>query len=141
MRLFVLILVVLAAGGCGEQPAKPEAVVRAWSDALRRGDIDAATDLFALPAVVANGTPDLRLKTRDEARAFNASFPCGSRVTEVVEHHGVLVVTFVLTERPGGECGSGAGHSARAALEVRDGRITGWHRLDLQTDGPELTPA
>lgn len=132
-RLLLLPLIVLAGCGGADRPAAPsgESVVRAWSDANRRGDVDAATKLFAVPAVVANGGPEASLTSVAAIRAFNRSLPCGSTVREVVPHHGVLIVTFVLTELPGGQCGSGVGGTVRAAFEVRDGRIVRWLRMDV----------
>jgi hypothetical protein len=105
-------------------------VVRAWSDALRHGDVDAATARFAVPAVVANGTPRIRLRTHAQVRAFNSSLSCGSRVTAIESRAGELLATFVLTDRPGGNCGDGVGHTARVALKVRNGLIVRWLRLD-----------
>src|SRR4051812_39706639 len=111
--VFALLLAGCGDGGDGDRvPAKTpaperasgEAVVRGWADDLRRGDVDAATDRFAVPAIVANNTPEIRLETRAQVHAFNATLPCGARATDVVPHHGVLIATFVLTNRPGGDC-------------------------------------
>jgi hypothetical protein len=115
--------------------AAAEAVVRGWADELRRGDVDAASARFAVPAVVSNNTPELRLASRDAVRFFNASLPCGGRVTGIVPHVGLLIATFELTDRPGGDCGSGVGATARTAFEIRDGRITRWLRMP---DGDDL---
>jgi hypothetical protein len=124
------------APGARGQPS-PEAVVRGWADDLRHGDVDAATDRFAVPAVVANNTPEIRLETRAQVRHFNATLPCGGRVTDIVRHHGVLITTFVLTDRPGADCGAGVGGIARTAFEVRDGHIVRWLRLPDSGDaGP-----
>ena len=137
-RAFVLL--ALLAAGCGgdderRDPApRPEAVVRAWADDLRRGDVEAASARFAVPALVANGTPETRLATRDAVRSFNESLPCGARVTRTRRHHGLVIATFRLTERPGGDCGTGAGTSARTAFEVRDGKIVRWLRVPTGGD-------
>src|SRR5437868_12536131 len=118
-------------------------VVRAWADALRHGHVAAAAAYFALPAVVANGSPPLRLPTRAAVRGFNRSLPCGARLiaTEPTPH-GFLVATFRLTERPGaGECGSGTGGLAQVAIRVRAGHITYWVRIQgvprLPSPAPE----
>lgn len=145
LHLTLLALVGAAAGcgGGGDEPRSSpapapapgaEAVVRAWADDLRRGDVDAASARFAVPALVSNGTPETRLATRDAVRSFNASLPCGARVTETQRHHGLVIATFTLTERPGGDCGSGAGSSARTAFEIRDGRIFRWLRVPTGGD-------
>jgi hypothetical protein len=109
--------------------ARAQAVVRGWVDDLRRGDIDAATDRFAVPAVVANGHPELRLRTRAQIRLFNGALTCGSKVRDIRPHAGVLLATLELTDRPGGACGPGVGGLVRTAFEIRRGRIVRWIRL------------
>jgi hypothetical protein len=149
----LMLALALALGGCGggggtEEPgggARPPAgttpshvdaaearVVRAWADALRHGHVAAASAWFALPAIVANGTPPLRLPSRAAVRGFNRSLPCGARlVATEPTPHGFLVATFRLTERPGaGECGSGTGRLARVAIRVSRGHIAYWVRID-----------
>lgn len=153
LSLLVGLGLALTLGACGggggaverETDAQPPAtttpshvdsaearVVRAWADALRRGHVAAAAAYFALPAVVANGSPPLHLSTRATVRSFNRSLPCGARlVATEPTPHGFLVATFRLTERPGaGECGSGTGHLARVAIRVRDGHIAYWLRIE-----------
>ena len=144
MAPIALIVLALALAGCGdraqpaattpdpaavERPASAdEAVVRGWAEDLRRGDVEAASARFALPAVVANGTPEITLKTRAEVAYFNRTLPCGGRVTEVVRHAGYLIATFELVDRVGSKC-DGAGGTAQTAFEVEDGRITKWLRV------------
>jgi predicted NBD/HSP70 family sugar kinase len=108
---------------------RAEAVVRGWADDLRRGDVDAASARFAVPAVVSNNSPEIKLSSRRDVRGFNASLPCGGRVTKILEHHGVLLATIVLTDRPGGDCGSGVGGVVQTAFEVRRGLIVRWVRV------------
>ena len=108
-----------------------ERVIRAWADTLRRGDVAAAARYFALPSLVSNGTPPIKLETRAEARFFNETLPCGARLiaTEPAPRRFVIA-TFRLTERPGkGECGGGVGATARTAFRIRHGRITDWLRV------------
>jgi hypothetical protein len=129
-----------------DAPADPEAerVVRAWSDALRAGEVDEAAALFATPSRAQNGTPVLTLRDRRATLAFNDSLPCGAQLTEATSDGDFLVATLRLTDRPGGGCGPGAGGTARTAFEVRDGRITGFYRLPDDPaegrGGPELPP-
>ena len=121
----------------GADPATVQ-VIKNWADELRAGDVTAASERFALPTVVQNGTPSLRLTTRAEVEAFNRSLPCGARLTAAVSTGRFTVGTFVLTERPGpGECGDGVGESAKTAFVVRDGLITQWRRV-VDT-GPQPT--
>jgi hypothetical protein len=125
------------------QPADPagERVVRAWSAAMRAGDVAAANALWAAPAKVQNGTPVLTLETRAEIALFNSSLPCGSVVTSAGGAPGGFVVAKVrLTQRKGGDCGSGAGNSARTAIRVSDGKIVEWYRLPDDPDAPGLLP-
>jgi hypothetical protein len=116
-----------------EKPVDPrkERIVRAWADTLRRGDVRAAARYFALPSLVSNGTPPIRLQTRAEARSFNRSLPCGAEVIATERGpRGFVVVTFRLTERPGaGECGTGVGATARTAFRIRKEHITDWVRV------------
>jgi hypothetical protein len=46
------------------------AVIRGWTDALRHGHVDAATDYFSLPAVISNGGPAYKLTKRKQVRFF-----------------------------------------------------------------------
>lgn len=138
-------LALLAVPGCGSSGhsavpggADPDAVqvIRQWVDELRAGDVQAASDRFAIPVIVANGTPPLRLTDRQEIVQFNESLPCGAKLTRAEPQGRFVVATFVLTERPGpGTCGAGVGQTARTAFVVHDGRITEWRRV------PDETPA
>jgi hypothetical protein len=124
----------------GPVTAAEEAVIRGWSDALRRGDVDAAVRFWATPAVAANGGPPVRLPTARAVRFFNETLPCGAKLLATERKSGYIVATFVLTERPGpGECGSGTGHRARTAFVLRDGKIAQWLRApdpDEPSDAP-----
>ncbi len=113
----------------GPADAQQASVVRAWTRALRSGDVAGAAALWALPSRVQNGTPVVRLTSRAAVRAFNASLPCGAVLTGVGGADGFTVTTVRLTDRPGGGCGSGAGGTARTAIRVRGGRIVEWYRL------------
>jgi hypothetical protein len=114
-------------------------VVRAWADTLRRGEVRAAARYFALPSLVSNGTPPIKLETRAEAEFFNRTLPCGARLIDTEPApRGFFIATFRLTERPGaGECGSGTGETARTAFRVRGDRITDWLRVQDIESAPE----
>jgi hypothetical protein len=141
----VAVLGLAALSGCGSSDddtttvrggADPETVqvIRSWADELRAGNVAEASKRFALPAVVQNGTPPLRLSTRDEVEGFNRSLPCGAKLTEAVAVDRFTIATFELTERPGpGECGDGVGETAKTAFVVREGLITQWRRV-VDTD-------
>jgi hypothetical protein len=143
----------VALSGCGSSDdetttigggADPETVqvIRGWADELRAGDLAAASKRFALPSLVQNGTPPLRLTTRREVESFNRSLPCGAKLTQAVAVDRFTIATFELTERPGpGECGNGVGETAKTAFVVRKGLITQWRRVidtgeETTTQGP-----
>jgi hypothetical protein len=116
--------------GSGAADAAQASVIRAWADALRGGDVAAASALWAVPSTVQNATPLLTLRSRAEVRIFNRSLPCGAVVTRSIgARGGFTIVEFRLTERRGGACGSGSGNSARTAILVRGGKIVEWYRL------------
>ena len=145
---------VIALSGCGSSGSDNEdsttipggadpgtvQVIKGWADELRAGDVTAASRRFALPTVVQNGTPTLRLTTRDEIEAFNQSLPCGATLTEAVAVDRFTIATFKLTERPGpGECGKGVGETAKTAFVVRRGLITQWRRVVDTGEGTSTT--
>jgi hypothetical protein len=147
------VLAVLPVPGCGSSDsghtttvagnADPDAVkvIQQWSDELRSGDIQAASDEFAIPSFVQNGTPLLELRTRAQVETFNQSLPCGARLTGASTSGRFTVATFVLTERPGpGRCGGGVGEAAKTAFVIQAGHIREWRRVvDTEPTGPTST--
>lgn len=126
--------------GAAANPAHVK-IIRAWSNALRGGDITAASALWAVPSKVQNATPVIALGSRRAVRLFNSSLTCGSVVTRSAgAERDFTIVTLRLTERPGGDCGSGTGNSARTAIRVQDGKIVEWYRLPDDPDGPGPQP-
>jgi hypothetical protein len=122
----------------GADPATVQ-VIKGWADELRAGDVAAASKRFAIPSVIQNGTPALRLTSRSQVEAFNQSLPCGATLTNAVSADRFTIATFKLTERPGpGECGKGVGETAKTAFVVRKGLITQWRRV---VDTGEEAPA
>jgi hypothetical protein len=116
-------------------------VVRAWSNALRAGEVAAATALWAVPSKVQNDTPVLELSSRLHVRVFNASLPCGSVVTSTGgAPGGFTIATFRLTQRKGAHCDAAAGATARSAVRVRDGKIVAWYRLPDDPNAPGAQP-
>jgi limonene-1,2-epoxide hydrolase len=108
------------------------AVIKAWVDALRRGDVAKAASYFAIPSVVQNGGPPLRVGDRRSALLFNASLPCGARLVRAVRRAPLTIASFRLTERPGpGSCGAGVGGLAKVGIRVSGGKIVQWRRVPL----------
>jgi hypothetical protein len=129
--------------GATEPVTRREAtVIRGWSNTLRHGHVARAARYFALPSIVANGTPPLSLRTRAQAEQFNRVLTCGAKVVSLkrTDHHRVLA-TFRLTDRPGGDCGIGKGNLAYTAFRIRGGRITQWLRIPGPSDGAPTTPS
>ena len=125
-----------------EKPAEKAdvAVIRGWTDALRRGDVDRAARYFAIPSVVSNGTPPIRLTSRSDVRFFNRTLPCGAKFAKAVDTGAFVVATLVLTERPGpGRCAGGVGNEAYTAFLIRRHKIVQWRRVTKPA--PEETPA
>ncbi len=121
----------------------PEAikVIRLWTDALRRSDVERASALWAVPSKVQNGTPVLTLDSAAAVRLFNDSLSCGSRLVSALGgRNGFTVAVFTLTSRPGADCGTGRGNDARTAILVRGGRIVEWYRLPDDPDTPRAAP-
>jgi hypothetical protein len=130
--------------------ANPAAVtvVRAWSSALQRGDVEAAARYFALPSEFINGpdasgrVPIIRIRSLADAAAINTSLPCGASFVSADQRGAYVNVLFRLTDRPGpgGGCGSGIGQKARTNFVIRGGRIVEWIRApDDPGDNPEPT--
>ena len=126
----------IPAPGPTSVPADPAAVavIKKWSDALRRGNIRAAAAYFALPSLMING-PDatgaaiiVRIRSRAEAEAADAGLPCGAKFISADQRGRFVNVLFRLTDRPGSGCGPGTGQTARTNFVVRGGRIAEWIR-------------
>ena len=147
------VLCVAALTGCGSSSDKEtdsvagnaEAdavqVIKSWADELRAGDISAASDEFAIPSFIQNGSPLLQLTNRQQVETFNQSLPCGARLTAASTSGRYTIATFVLTERPGpGRCGNGVGEAAKTAFVIQDGHIREWRRVvDTEPTGPTRT--
>jgi hypothetical protein len=120
--------------GGGEIPGEADEgaveVIYEWSEALRRGDIDAAAASFAIPSVAENPPLLVHIDSEAEARLFNESLPCGGRLIRATSEGDFTTATFRLTERPGpGSCGDGTGSTAQAAFVIEDGEIVEWRRV------------
>lgn len=124
-------------------------VIKAWSQALRQGDVRGAARYFALPSLFANGVesngqvPGILIHTERDAEAVNASLPCGALFISATQAGRYVNVLFRLTGRrgPGGGCGSGAGQEARTNFIIAHGRIVQWVRApDQRPQAPGTAP-
>jgi hypothetical protein len=134
-------LFLAACGGDDDDTGGPAGhesvqVIEGWVDTLASGDVEGAADYFALPSVVENGTPPITLHTHADAVTFNRSLPCGAKLIRARPAGRLIDATFRLTERPGGDCGSGTGLKARTAFLIRDGKIELWRRLPNRPRAP-----
>lgn len=130
MRHLALLVAAVLGAGCGANG--DEDVVREWADLLREGRVAHASNMFAVPAVVANTGAPMRLETRADVELFNRTLPCGARVIGSERAGDRIVVDFRLTERAGaggGECGEGVGGTARVEFLIRDALIVEWLRV------------
>jgi hypothetical protein len=105
------------------------AVITHWSDELRAGHVRRAASYFAVPAVVQNATPPLKLTSRKDVLAFNRALPCGAHVVKTIAGARYTVATFVLTERPGSSGCGATGKLAATAFLLRHGKISEWRRV------------
>jgi len=112
-------------------------VIRAWSDALRHGDVRGAARYFALPSVMINGGDTggsallITIDTPAQAEAANATLPCGARLISADQRGRYVNALFRLSGRtgPGGSnCSGGVGQTARTNFVIVHGRILEWIR-------------
>ena len=106
------------------------AVIRSWSEALTASDIRAAAELFAIPSVAENGL-SFDIETKEDARGFNDSLPCGAILESTSVEGGFITATFKLTERPGVPVCPGSGNEASTSFVIEDGAIVEWRRVAL----------
>jgi hypothetical protein len=120
----------------GADPADV-AVIEEWVTRLRRGDVEGAAELFAIPSVAQNGPIPIEIEEPAEARLFNASLPCGAILVRAESQEEFTIATFRLTERPGpGSCGPGAGAGVQTAFVIEGGLIVEWRRVLDGLDEP-----
>jgi hypothetical protein len=112
----------------GRVTSAEEAVIRGWSDALRGGDVERAVGYWAVPSIASNGGQPYRLVSRRAVRFFNEGLTCGAKLESTARDAEYVLAVFRLTQRPGGDCGSGVGEKARTLFLLRDGKIVQWLR-------------
>lgn len=134
--LLAMVAVVGAVACGGSRSHSDVDVIRAWARALSAGDIHKAASYFAVPAIVANGTPPVRVVSRVQEREFNMLLPCGARLVKSARHGRYIYATFLITNRVGGNCGPGVGAIAATAFLIRGGKIAEWRRLPNPGSAP-----
>jgi hypothetical protein len=112
-------------------------VIARWLRALRSGDERRAARFWADGSKFQNATPVLTIDSAIEKLAIQKSLPCGAKIRKAGGPAPFVVLVFTLTNRPGGLCGSAAGHSARGAIRISHGRIAEWYRLPDDPAQPE----
>jgi hypothetical protein len=124
----------------GKADANAVKVIARWLKLLRRGDELGAARFWATGAKFQNATPVLTIDTPIEKIAIQESLPCGARIKEAGGPAPFVVLVFVLTQRRGGDCGSGVGQTARGAIRVAHGQIVEWYRLpdDPSQEQPDV---
>ena len=131
-------LTIPTPGPTGIHPSAADVtVIRAWADALRRGDVRAAARYFALPSVMINGADAsgdalvIAIHTLAQAQAANASLPCGAQLISADQRGRYVNALFRLTGRPGlggSSCDTGVGETARTNFVIAHGLILEWIR-------------
>ena len=105
-------------------------VIEDWSSTLSEGDVKGAAGYFAIPSTAQNGPLLVRIEDPSDAVAFNSSLPCGAEVIAARTEGDFTSATFRLTDRPGGDCGSGVGGEASTSFQIENGTIVEWRRID-----------
>jgi limonene-1,2-epoxide hydrolase len=128
MKRVAILALLVGLTACGSRTTRSaEGTARAWSAALDASNNVAAGNLFAPSAeVIQNGR--LVLHTRRDAVRWNASLPCGGRITRVIRQgKNQVLVVFRLTERAGHHCDA-PGVDAAAIFRVENGKIVSWEQ-------------
>jgi hypothetical protein len=108
--------------------------IRAWIAALNAGDADKAAGYFVVPGGIIQQTKAIKLKSKRQAVAFNASLPCRGTVTDVKKDGAYFLAAFKL--RPGKTPGGGCeGTGVRVRFKFRDGKFLEWRQLPA-SDAP-----
>jgi hypothetical protein len=142
---------LLAAHSVSAKAPSGEAVIRNWSNTLRRGDVAGAARYFALPSVFANGSGSgvgglavVTIHNESQAVIVNSELTCGSVLLSAKRVGKYLNALFRLTNRtgPGADCDGGAGELARVDFLIEHGHIVEWVRAPEAPSGgtaPEPT--
>ena len=125
----------------GDRPVPTELsrIVLAWSAAINRNDNDAAAELFAKGAIVAQSAV-FQLVDKSTAVLWNDGLPCSGTVVELRMVQNAVVATFVLGQRPKHKCDA-PGHRAGAAFVIDHGKIAVWEQVPVNDAAPGTPPA
>jgi hypothetical protein len=118
----ICVLIVFALAGCGRGTIPPEAVIRAWGDAVATGDDVRAAKLFAEDAIVVEPVAERVLESVEDATAWNKSLRCAGRIKNITTHGDIVTATFVLGDRAEGSCAVRGG-TTTTEFEVRANKI------------------
>jgi hypothetical protein len=126
-------------------------VIKAWSTALREGDLASAASYFSLPSVFVNGVGSngemqgVTIHSHNEAEEVNRSLPCGATFISADQRGRYTNALFRLGGRagPGGTNCGGETTTARTNFVIRDGKILDWIRAldDPGDNGTGTGPA
>jgi hypothetical protein len=126
----------------GPVTSEEKRIIRGWADELRHGHVTAASRYFDVPSLVSNGSAPDKLASKADVHDFNATLSCGAKLVKTrrsVKHF--VIGTFELTERPGGNCGSGTGNLAEVAFLIAHHHINEWVRVPDPPPDPAATAA
>lgn len=129
----------VAADG-GSRDSATRHVVREWSRLLNTSDEAAVARLFALPAIVEQGSLAYRLRTRAQVALWHRGLPCAGRIVAITVRGRFATAVFVLGTRPGHRC-DGPGEKAAARFEIVEGKIVHWAQVPVPTGSKPATPA
>jgi hypothetical protein len=130
-RAAVVVAGALVLVGGAPAASSPASVVRAWSAALNKGNNEAAANLFAKNAIVAQPGYTLPLKTHKLAVLWNKSLPCAGHILWITVKKNVADATFRLSDRSPVQRCDAPGTRARAAFTVVKGKIAAFVQLPV----------
>jgi hypothetical protein len=143
-RLTAAMLALAVLAGCdfdSSDPVQPKRdnlhsydgrVIRGWLLALDRQDYGQAAYYFAPGALIDQGNRPFRLRTEDDAFAFNASLPCRANLIRLKGSGAHVLATFRLRAGPGGGCTG----LVKVRYTIRKGKFTEWRQLPNIRRGP-----
>ena len=143
-RLTAAMLALAVLAGCDSDspdpvPMRPDPlhsydgrVIRGWLLALDRQDYGQAAYYFAPNALIDQGNGPIRLRTQDEAFAFNASLPCRADLIRLKGGGAHVLATF----RAAGGAGRRLQRPVKVRYTIRNGKFSAWRQLPNIRRGP-----